>query len=55
MIMAGGSDVATFTGETVGRFGSSGNMGWLGPIFYKTSSRGRLSFLNNMVEVWQQR
>lgn len=53
MTMAGESGVATFTGEGVGRFGSSGNISWRGSIFYKTSSNGKLSFLNNMVEVFE--
>jgi hypothetical protein len=53
MTMAGGSDVATFTGEGVGRFGSSGSISWRGSIFYKTSSTGSLSFLNNLVEVFE--
>ena len=53
IIMAGGSDVATFTGEAVGRLGSSENISWRGSIFYSTSSNGKLSFLNNMVGVFE--
>ena len=53
MTVAGESGVAPFTGEAVGRFGSSGNISWRGSIFYKTSSNGKLSFLNNMVEVFE--
>jgi hypothetical protein len=32
MTMAGGLDVATFTGEAVGRSGSSGSISWRGSI-----------------------
>ena len=54
IIMATGeSDVATFTGEAVGRLGSSGNISWRGSIFYSTSSNGKLSFLNNMIGVFE--
>jgi hypothetical protein len=53
MTMAAGSDIATFTGEAVGRFGSSGSISWRGSIFYNTSSTGNLSFLNNLVEVFE--
>jgi hypothetical protein len=50
----GESDVATFTGEAVGRLDSSGNMSWRGSIFYSTSSsNGKLSFLNNMIGVFE--
>jgi hypothetical protein len=53
MTVTGESGVAPFTGEAVGRFGSSGNISWRVSIFYKTSSNGKLSFLNNMVEVFE--
>jgi hypothetical protein len=53
IIMAGESDVTTFTGEAVGRLGSSENISWRGSIFYSTSSNGKLSFLNNMVGVFE--
>jgi hypothetical protein len=54
IIMATGeSDVATFTGEAIGRLGSSGNISWRGSIFYSTSSNGKLSFLNNMIGVFE--
>lgn len=53
MTMAGGSNVATFTGEAVGKSDSSGSISWRGSIFYKTSSTGSLSFLNNLVEVFE--
>ena len=47
-------EVATFTGEAVGRISSSGSTKWRGSIFYSTSSsRGKLSFLNNMIVVFE--
>ncbi|HYY50124.1 MAG TPA: hypothetical protein VE643_04565 [Nitrososphaeraceae archaeon] len=45
-------EVATFTGEAVGRISSSGSTKWRGSIFYSTS-KGRLSFLNNMILVFE--
>jgi hypothetical protein len=51
--MAGASEVATFTGEAVGRLGSSGSTSWRGSIFYRTSSNGKLSFLNNMIGLFE--
>ncbi len=53
IMAAGESDVATFTGEAVGRLGSSGNISWRGSIFCSTSSNGKLSFLNNMIGVFE--
>ena len=53
IIMSGESDVATFIGKAVGRLGSSENISWRGSIFYSTSSNGKLSFLNNMVGVFE--
>src|ERR671931_2751060 len=47
-------EVATFTGEAVGRISSSGSTKWRGSIFYsKSSSKGKLSFLNNMIVVFE--
>jgi hypothetical protein len=47
-------EVATFTGEAVGRISSSGSTKWRGSIFYSTSSsKGKLSFLNNMIMVFE--
>jgi hypothetical protein len=53
IITAGESDVATFTGEAVGRLGPSGNISWRGSIFYSTSSNGKLSFLHNLIGVFE--
>ena len=54
IMMAGQSEFATFTGEGIGRISSSGGAKWRGSIFYSTSSsKGKLSFLNNMVGVFE--
>src|SRR5215213_1796214 len=53
VIMAGESELATYTGEGVGRVSSSGSINWRGSIFYSTSSNGKLSFLNNLVGVFE--
>jgi hypothetical protein len=52
IIPSGGeSEMVTFTGEAVGRLGSSGSIRWRGSLFYRTPSGGKLTFLNNMVGV----
>ncbi len=53
IIMAGQSEVVTFTAEGVGRLSSSGSASWRGSYFYSTSSNGKLSFLNNMVGIFE--
>jgi hypothetical protein len=53
VIMAGESELATYTGEGVGRVSSSGSIYWRGSIFYSTSSNGVLSFLNNLIGVFE--
>jgi hypothetical protein len=51
---AGGEpEMVTYTGEGVGRISSSGGIKWRGSIFSRTSSGGKLSFLNNMVGVFE--
>ena len=52
VIMAGESDLAGYTGEGVGRLTSSGTI-WHGAIFYRTSSTGKLSFLNDVVGLFE--
>jgi hypothetical protein len=52
IIMAGQSEVATFTAEGVGRLGSSG-VSWRGSYFFRTSSTGSLAFLNNVVGIFE--
>jgi hypothetical protein len=46
-------DVATYTGEGIGKFDGSGILKWRGAIFFETSSEGELGFLNNMVGVFE--
>jgi hypothetical protein len=52
VIMAGESDLASYAGEGVGRLTSSGTI-WHGTIFYRTSSTGKLSFLNDVVGLFE--
>jgi hypothetical protein len=52
IIMSGDSDMAAYTGEGIGRFSAFG-IKWRGSIFYRTSSTGKLSFLNNVVGVFE--
>ncbi len=53
IIMAGESEVATFTGEGFGRISPSGSSKWRESIFYNTPSAGKLAFLNNVVGVFE--
>jgi hypothetical protein len=56
MAAASGGEVpemVTYTGEGVGRFSSSGSVKWRGSVFFRTSSAGKLAFLNNMVGVFE--
>jgi hypothetical protein len=46
-------EMVTYTGEGVGRFSSSGSVKWRGSVFFRTSSGGKLAFLNNMVGVFE--
>jgi hypothetical protein len=50
--MAGESDMATYTGEGVGRLSPS-DVRWRGAIYYGMLSTGRLAFLNNVVGVFE--
>jgi hypothetical protein len=52
VIMAGDSEMATVTGEGIGRFTASG-IKLRGAVFFRTSSTGKLSFLNNVVGVFE--
>jgi hypothetical protein len=49
----GEPEMITYTGEGIGRLGSSGNVMWRGSIFFRTSSGSKLAFLNNMVGVFE--
>lgn len=53
VIMAGESEMATFTAEAFGRISPSGSVKWRGAHFNRTSSSGKLAFLNNSVEVFE--
>jgi hypothetical protein len=46
------SDLVSYTGEGVGRLTSSGTI-WYGAILYKTSSTCKLSFLNEVVGLFE--
>jgi hypothetical protein len=51
---AGGEpEMVTYTGEGVGRISSSGGVKWRGSVFTRTSSGGKLAFLNNMIGVFE--
>ena len=52
---AGGGEpeMVTYTGEGIGRISSSGGVKWRGSVFSRTSSGGKLAFLNNMVGVFE--
>jgi hypothetical protein len=50
----GESEMATYTGEGLGRLGSSGSIKWRGSVFFRTSSGGvKLAFLNNLVGLFE--
>lgn len=53
VIMAGESELATYTGEGIGRFDDLGNINWRGSIFYSTSSTGKLASLSNLIAVFE--
>jgi len=46
------SDMAAWTGEGVGRMTSSGTK-WYGSLFFTAGSTGKLTFLNDMVAVFE--
>jgi len=45
--------IATFTGEGIGRFDSTGVLKWRGALFFHTNSEGNLQFLDNIVGVFE--
>lgn len=49
--MGNEGDVASYTGEAIGKIDSSGTVRWRGSLFYKSSSNGKLAHLNNLVVV----
>jgi len=53
VVMAGESDVATFTAEAFGRINPAGARSFRGAHFFRTSPSGKLAFLNNVVGVFE--
>jgi hypothetical protein len=51
VVMSMEGDVASYTGEAIGKIDSSGTVRWRGSLFYKSSSNGKLASLNNLVLV----
>jgi hypothetical protein len=51
LISVGTPEMVTYTGQGVGRISSSSATKWLGAHFYRTSSNGKLAFLNNIVAI----
>jgi hypothetical protein len=51
VVMSMEGDVASYTGEAIGKIDSSGTVRWRGSLFYKSSSNGELASLNNLVVV----
>jgi hypothetical protein len=48
-----GQEMATWTGQGIGRFTSPGKIRFTGSLFFGTSSAGKLAFLNNLVAVFE--
>ena len=53
VIMAGESELATVTGEEIGRIDSLKSVNYRGSLFFSTSSTGKLASLNNLVGVFE--
>lgn len=53
VIMVGESEIATYTGEGIGRFGESGIISWRGSVFLSSAPDGKLSNLNNVIGVFE--
>ena len=51
IITKDGRDMATATGRAEGKIIESGNMRFVGAIFYETHSENKLAFLNHLVGV----
>src|SRR6476660_6915584 len=48
-----GQEMAPWTGQGIGRFISQGKIRITGSLFFSKASTGRLSFLNNLVGVFE--
>jgi hypothetical protein len=46
-------ETATWTGQGVGRLTGGGRVSYRGSLFFKTSSTGKLAFLDNIVAVFE--
>jgi hypothetical protein len=53
MTTKGGDEMATWNGYGVGRFTGPGRISYRGSFFYRTNSTGKLSFLNNIVGLFE--
>jgi hypothetical protein len=53
VVMAGESEMATFTTHAFGRVSSSGGAKWRGAHFFRTSANGKLAFLNNFIGLFE--
>jgi len=51
--LAAESEMATFTAQGRGRISSSGGAKWRGAHFFGTSTNGRLTFLNNVIGLFE--
>jgi hypothetical protein len=48
-----GKGMATWTGQGIGKFTGQGKISFRGSLFFRTTSRGKLSSLNNLVGVFE--
>lgn len=53
IIQGSDGEIATYTGEGIGRYDASGILKWRGAVFFQTNSGGKLEFLNNIVGVFE--
>ena len=53
MIMTTEGEMATYTGQGVGRISSSGGTSWRGSVFFSTKSNGKIGFLNNLIGIFE--
>jgi hypothetical protein len=53
IIQSSDGEIATYTGEGIGRYDASGILKWRGAVFFQTNSGGKLEFLNNIVGVFE--
>lgn len=51
IVMTNEGDIASYTGEAIGKIDSSRKIFWRGSLFYKSSGTGKLAALNNLVAV----